>query len=78
MESPMEYDLYRNYWFGTFAVIAVVDEEDQSQSQDGLREGRNWEECCLGTFYVKPNYPGEFFFSFFFFNWKRGGEGEEE
>ncbi|PWY68077.1 hypothetical protein BO94DRAFT_540271 [Aspergillus sclerotioniger CBS 115572] len=56
MESPMEYDLYRSYWFGTFAVVAVVD-EDQTQD-DGLREGRNWEECCLGTFYVKPNYPG--------------------
>ncbi|PYI12762.1 hypothetical protein BO78DRAFT_457157 [Aspergillus sclerotiicarbonarius CBS 121057] len=68
MESPMEYDLYRNYWFGTFAVIAVVDEvqvgggkdnkEEGGGGNDGLREGRNWEEACLGTFYVKPNYPG--------------------
>ncbi|RAK97422.1 GNAT family N-acetyltransferase, partial [Aspergillus ibericus CBS 121593] len=57
MESPMEYELYRNYWFGTFAVVAVVDEEEHP-GEDGLREGRNWEECCLGTFYVKPNYPG--------------------
>lgn len=54
MESPLEYDLYRTYWFGTFAVVAVVDDGEG----DGLREGRDWERVCLGTFYVKPNYPG--------------------
>lgn len=55
MESPLEYDLYRTYWFGTFAVVAVVDDDE---SGNGLREGRDWERVCLGTFYVKPNYPG--------------------
>ncbi|GLA16372.1 hypothetical protein M752DRAFT_321035 [Aspergillus phoenicis ATCC 13157] len=53
METPLEYDLYRTYWFGTFAVVAVIDD-----GGDGLREGRDWERNCLGTFYVKPNYPG--------------------
>lgn len=53
MEAPLEYDLYRTYWFGTFAVVAVIDD-----GGDGLREGRDWERDCLGTFYVKPNYPG--------------------
>ncbi|PYH37394.1 GNAT family N-acetyltransferase [Aspergillus neoniger CBS 115656] len=56
MESPLEYDLYRTYWFGTFAVVAVVD--DGEGDGNGLREGRDWERVCLGTFYVKPNYPG--------------------
>lgn len=56
METPLEYDLYRTYWFGTFAVVAVIDD-----GGDGLREGRDWESDCLGTFYVKPNYPGIYF-----------------
>ncbi|PYH90026.1 GNAT family acetyltransferase [Aspergillus ellipticus CBS 707.79] len=55
MEEAMGFDLYQNYWFGTFAVVAVVDDEAYPA---GLEEGRDWEKVCLGTFYVKPNYPG--------------------
>ncbi|GKZ33584.1 hypothetical protein AbraIFM66950_003491 [Aspergillus brasiliensis] len=58
METPLEYELYRTYWFGTFAVVAVISDEDEDNVDNGLREGRNWEKVCLGTFYVKPNYPG--------------------
>ncbi|KAB8235247.1 GNAT family N-acetyltransferase [Aspergillus alliaceus] len=52
MEEPMALDRFAEYWFGTFAVVAVLGEEE------GLREGRDWEKECLGTFYIKPNYPG--------------------
>ncbi|RAL16242.1 GNAT family N-acetyltransferase [Aspergillus homomorphus CBS 101889] len=55
MEEPMSLDVYRGYWFGTFAVVALVDEDE---FPEGLVEGRDWERVCLGTFYVKPNYPG--------------------
>ncbi|RAH42434.1 GNAT family N-acetyltransferase [Aspergillus brunneoviolaceus CBS 621.78] len=63
MEEPMTLEQYRNYWFGTFAVIALVDDDADSQGDGegrglGLVEGRDWERVCLGTFYVKPNYPG--------------------
>ncbi|KAE8354655.1 hypothetical protein BDV28DRAFT_130430 [Aspergillus coremiiformis] len=51
MEEPMARDRFAEYWFGTFAVVAVL-------GQDGLTEGRDWDRECLGTFYVKPNYPG--------------------
>ena len=47
-------DKFAEYWFGTFAVVAVLGDGEDG----GLREGRNWREECLGTFYVKPNYPG--------------------
>lgn len=53
MEQPMEFDQFADYWFGTFTVLAILDDEG-----DGLREGRDWENVCLGTFYIKPNYPG--------------------
>ncbi|GAQ42333.1 GNAT family acetyltransferase [Aspergillus niger] len=46
MESPLEYDLYRTYWFGTFAVVAVVDDGEG----DGLREGRCSHVCNAGFF----------------------------
>ncbi|KAJ5634440.1 hypothetical protein N7528_002282 [Penicillium herquei] len=54
---PMEHALglqqFAEYWFGTFAVVAVLDD-----GEEGLREGREWKDVCLGTFYIKPNYPG--------------------
>ncbi|CAG8190833.1 unnamed protein product [Penicillium salamii] len=61
MEKPMALDAFADYWFGTFAVLAILDDEGE-----GLREGRDWENVCLGTFYIKPNYPGMFDFAFGF------------
>lgn len=54
MEQAMGLEQFAEYWFGTFAVVAVLDGEDG----EGLEEGREWEKVCLGTFYIKPNYPG--------------------
>ncbi|KAJ5125782.1 hypothetical protein N7448_005096 [Penicillium atrosanguineum] len=54
MEQPMELEQFAQYWFGTFCVLAVLDEE----GVEGLQEGREWDRVCLGTFYIKPNYPG--------------------
>ncbi|KAF3388343.1 L-azetidine-2-carboxylic acid acetyltransferase [Penicillium rolfsii] len=56
MESAMGLEQFAEYWFGTFAVVAVLDED--GVDGEGLKEGREWEKVCLGTFYVKPNYPG--------------------
>jgi hypothetical protein len=59
MQSAMGLEAFAEYWFGTFAVVAVLD-EDGAAGEDGLKEGREWEKVCLGTFYIKPNYPGKF------------------
>ena len=61
MEQPMGLQPFAEYWFGTFAVIAILDDESGG---DGLKEGRDWESVCLGTFYIKPNYPGMALFFF--------------
>ncbi|OQE84996.1 hypothetical protein PENNAL_c0025G05781 [Penicillium nalgiovense] len=53
MMEPMALDQFAGYWFGTFAVVAILDDEGE-----GLREGRDWKSICMGTFYTKPNYPG--------------------
>jgi hypothetical protein len=52
MEEPMSEDKFAEYWFGTFAVVALTGTEEE------IREGRDWRRECLGTFYIKPNYPG--------------------
>ncbi|KAF2144547.1 uncharacterized protein K452DRAFT_325103 [Aplosporella prunicola CBS 121167] len=47
------------YWFQNFGAVMLLGEV---QSQDEVRQmaadGANWEKTCLGSFYVKPNYPG--------------------
>lgn len=59
MEEPLELEKFAGYWFGTFAVVALLGEEGEGS---GLSEGRDWERECLGTFYVKPNYPGAYLY----------------
>lgn len=57
----MSYEKFAEYWFGTFAVVCLLDDEgEEGKEGQGLREGREWERVCLGTFYVKPNYPGAY------------------
>ncbi|RHZ50923.1 GNAT family N-acetyltransferase [Aspergillus thermomutatus] len=52
MEEAMSADKFAEYWFGTFAVVALTGNEEE------IRQGRDWKRECLGTFYIKPNYPG--------------------
>ncbi|KAL2011987.1 hypothetical protein VTN00DRAFT_4705 [Thermoascus crustaceus] len=62
MEEAMGEEKFAEYWFGTFAVVAVLTAATgvgaEGDDDEGLKEGRDWEKECLGTFYVKPNYPG--------------------
>lgn len=73
MEEGMGYEAFAGYWFGTFAVVAVIDRQgggEQGGEQGRWLQGqeeRDWERDCLGTFYIKPNYPGMSFFLFHFY-----------
>lgn len=63
MEEAMSFERFAEYWFGTFAVVAILDSQE-GHGGEGLlagREERDWEKDCVGTFYIKPNYPGMFF-----------------
>lgn len=58
MEEPMSLDRFRDYWFGTFAVVVL---KGTGEETEPLLQGEgevDWKGVCLGTFYVKPNYPG--------------------
>lgn len=59
MISPMPLTTFGTYWFQNFAAIMILGEV---QSLDDVRNlengGVDWGQVCLGSFYVKPNYPG--------------------
>jgi len=52
----MTVEAFAAYWFGCFAVVAVLGgEEGEVDLRD---DGREWGEVVAGTYYVKSNYPG--------------------
>lgn len=54
MLDTVPLERFAPYWFGNFAAV-VVSGEVQSAAEVGDAE---WNERLLGSFYVKPNYPG--------------------
>ncbi|KAI0127586.1 hypothetical protein BJ170DRAFT_380044 [Xylariales sp. AK1849] len=55
MIEPMPLEKYSAYWFQNFAAIMLLGNVD---SADQVVEGKDWSKQCLGSFYIKPNYPG--------------------
>ncbi|MCJ1396144.1 hypothetical protein MMC18_009033 [Xylographa bjoerkii] len=60
MLAPIPLSTFGGYWFGAFGAVMVLGPVD-SVEELGMweRSGRvDWGRVCLGSFYVKPNYPG--------------------
>ncbi|KAI0968395.1 hypothetical protein F4678DRAFT_199052 [Xylaria arbuscula] len=55
MIDPMPFDKFSAYWLQNFAGIMLL---GQINSADEVVEGKDWSRECLGSFYIKPNYPG--------------------
>ncbi|KAK4234795.1 hypothetical protein C8A03DRAFT_18374 [Achaetomium macrosporum] len=55
MLEPMPFDKFASYWFQNFAGIMLL---GHIESAAEVVEGKDWAKDCLGTFYIKPNYPG--------------------
>ena len=60
MLEPLEPARFGPYWFGVFGAVMVLGVlESVEQLQDLAARGEvDWARVCLGSFYVKPNYPG--------------------
>ena len=62
MILTMTLEDFAKYWFQNFGAIMILGAiEGEGFVQEVWRmeeEGAKWEECALGSFYVKPNYPG--------------------
>ena len=59
MMVSMSVSTFGTYWFQNFGAIMLLGEV-QSVEQVWKMEnrGEEWGKVCLGSFYVKPNYPG--------------------
>lgn len=55
MIEPMPFDRFASYWFQNFGGIMLL---GSINSADEVVEGKDWARECLGSFYIKPNYPG--------------------
>ncbi|KAK0721239.1 hypothetical protein B0T21DRAFT_316878, partial [Apiosordaria backusii] len=55
MMEPMPFGKFAAYWFQNFAGIMLL---GNIESAADVVEGKDWSKECLGTFYIKPNYPG--------------------
>lgn len=50
--DALHMEAFQNYWFGLFAGVMVLGDAP------ALHGPKQWEKECLGTFFIKPNYPG--------------------
>lgn len=60
MEEELDFDTFVRYWFGVFAAVMLLGKPDD---HGDLAADRDWAPYILGSFYVKPNYPGELVFA---------------
>ncbi|KAF2788015.1 histone acetyltransferase Spt10 [Melanomma pulvis-pyrius CBS 109.77] len=60
MIEPLALTTFGPYWFGVFGAIMLLGEIQGGVDgvQHMARSGCDWERLCLGSFYIKPNYPG--------------------
>ncbi|KAL8903339.1 MAG: hypothetical protein Q9207_003990 [Kuettlingeria erythrocarpa] len=59
MMSSLPLSTFGPYWFQNFAAIMILGEVDSVEHVVELENsGVDWGQVCLGSFYVKPNYPG--------------------
>ena len=59
MTNPMPVSTFGTYWFQNFGAIMLLGEMSDVDEVARMEEsGARWEEVCLGSFYIKPNYPG--------------------
>ncbi|KAL9079689.1 MAG: hypothetical protein Q9159_007707, partial [Coniocarpon cinnabarinum] len=65
MLDPLPALDFRNYWFGVFGAVMLLGTASEntklirkSFEKSGSFTPEEWEGLFIGTFYVKPNYPG--------------------
>ena len=59
MIDPLPVEAFGPYWFGVFgAVMLLGDIQSIGDVQEMEHMGQDWDKTCLGSFYIKPNYPG--------------------
>ncbi|PBP20031.1 histone acetyltransferase Spt10 [Diplocarpon rosae] len=55
MEETMSPDRFAAYWFQNFAAVMLLGTLESAADLIGVKD---WSAACLGSYYIKPNYPG--------------------
>lgn len=55
MMEAFTVDGFADYWFQTFGAVMLMGNID---SAEDVLDGKDWAKECLGSFFIKPNYPG--------------------
>ncbi|KAF2399870.1 hypothetical protein EJ06DRAFT_510996 [Trichodelitschia bisporula] len=59
MIEPFALEAFGSYWFANFAAVMLLGSiESAEEVQELEARGHDWDKGCLGSFYIKPNYPG--------------------
>lgn len=59
MLDPIALSAFTPYWFANFGAVMLFGEiESHAELMAMEARGVDWSRQCLGSFYVKPNYPG--------------------
>lgn len=59
MIEPLPFEAFGPYWFGVFGAIMLLGNiSDIDEVHEMARQGHDWDKACLGSFYIKANYPG--------------------
>ncbi|CAI4214722.1 unnamed protein product [Parascedosporium putredinis] len=56
MMETMSAEKFAHYWFQNFGAIMLLGSIEDIAKADA--EKKDWVKACLGSFYIKPNYPG--------------------
>jgi len=55
MTEPMSLEKFSGYWFQNFGAVMLLGNIENAAE---VVEGTDWTKTCLGSYYIKPNYPG--------------------
>lgn len=55
MIEPMPFEKFASYWFQNFGAIMLL---GKIEKPEDVVDEKDWSKECLGSFYIKPNYPG--------------------
>jgi GNAT superfamily N-acetyltransferase len=59
MYEPIPRESFGQYWFGLFGAVMLLGDIKGIEDVHAMAHtGQDWDMACLGSFYIKPNYPG--------------------
>lgn len=59
MINPLPLETFGPYWFQNFGAVMLLGEVNSVEEVQQMEsQGTDWTTICLGSFYIKPNYPG--------------------